>query len=1021
MIFGISHWYFTVKQPSDVESQEPRGNIKIDNNINSIVKAENNSTGKIKTHTIITSHVNSDFDSVASMLAAQKLYPDSVVIFPGSQEKSLRDFFISSMSYLFNMASPSAIDFSSVQTLVVVDTRQKHRVPAVAELLERIRISDDLTFTRDNIEGFIAPSANNKAVVQDVELHIYDHHPTQEDDLKGTIDVNCPTGATVTILSRLLRERDIAITPEEATVMALGIYEDTGSFTYSSTTEADFVEAGFLVSCGASVNTIAGLITREISTDQVTWLNALLNEITCHRINGFDIHISTISSPSYINDLASIVQKLVKIEDINVFFAIVLMENKITIVARSRIDEVDVGQILSAMGGGGHAYAASAKVVDKTLAQVELEILSIVKKRVRTRLVALELMSSPPIIIDSMMPCRQASRIMTRYNINALLVSEGDRNNLTGYISRQVIEKVLYHDLAHLPVKEYMSTEISAISPDAYISEIQSKIMDGKQRILPVIRRYQSIEISGNFICPTDDASVDNDSSQEKCIETTIGRIDEVIGVITRTDLFNFLLSYEKNSKVTNHDMAHGREDKNIRNARKRNIEPFLKERLEPKIIDLLKDIGMAGDLTGVELFVVGGFVRDLLLYRKSYDIDIVVEGDGIAFAKQLATMKHGRCNIHPEFGTAVVILPSGFKIDVASARLEYYKSPAALPTVEMSSIKLDLFRRDFTINTLAIKLNMDGFGTLIDFFGAQRDLKDKTIRIIHNLSFVEDPTRVFRAIRFANRFSFTIGKLTSSLIKNAIKLDFFKNLSGLRVFSEIKQILEEENPIPAIESIKEYQLDRVIHPEFTIDREIITVLLSVKKTLAWHDLLYLDIEYLRWSIYFMVMMRRTPIRVCEEICDKFQLPPRQRSIVLRDRLRADERLYLMEKSIAEKIITEGNLAENNVTDKSGNERSQPFSNSELYKLMSPFKTEHILYMMATAKKEESRKAISLFYTQLKEFSVSVRGKDLISMGIKPGPDYKNIIQSVLEAKLDGQVKSREDELEFVKNKINRL
>ncbi|MBF0204165.1 MAG: CBS domain-containing protein [Desulfamplus sp.] len=897
---------------------------------------------KIKINTIITSHVNSDFDSIASMLAAQKLYPDSIVVFPGSQEKSLRDFFISSMSYLFNMENPDAIDFSSVKTLVLVDTRQRNRVPDVAELIKCISKS------------------KHSSKSGGVELHIYDHHPKQEDDLEGTFEVNDKTGATVTILSRILRERKIPITPDEATVMALGIYEDTGSFNYSSTTESDFLEAGFLVSCGASVNTISSLITREISTDQVTWLNAMLNEITCHRINGFDIHISTISSTSYITDLASIVQKVVKIEDINVFFAIVLMENKITIVGRSRIDETDVGQILSAMGGGGHAYAASAKIMDKTLVQVEQELLGIIKNKVRTRQIVMEIMSSPPIIIDTMITCRKASLIMTRYNINALLISEGDRNNLTGYISRQVIEKALYHKLDHLPVKEYMSTELSIISPDADIHEVENKIMEGKEAILPVIRE------------------------------------NEVIGVIDRTDLVSFLLSYGKNNRF----MA-AQEEKSLRNARKRNIEPFLKERLDSKIIDLLKDIGRAGDQVGLDIFVVGGFVRDLLLYRNSDDIDIVVEGDGIAFARQLAEMKQGRCNIHPEFGTAVVILPCGFKIDVASARLEYYNYPAALPTVEKSSIKVDLFRRDFTINTLAIRLNMIEFGTLIDFFGAQRDLKDKTIRIIHNLSFVEDPTRVFRAIKFANRFGFVIGKLTLSLIKNAIKLDFFKNLSGLRVFSEIRQILEEDNPISAIEYIRDYQLDKIIHPEFCIDRETIAFLASVKKTLDWHDLMYLDVEYLRWSVYFMVLTKRSPIRVCEDICSKFQLSPRQTSIIIRDRLRADERLYLLEKSLVEKIPL--------------------FKNSALYNLLSTFKTEHILYMMATAKKEETRKAISFFYTQLKDLKVSIRGRDLIQIGIKPGPGYKNIIQAVLEAKLDGLVETREQEMEFVKNRNIRF
>ncbi|SLM28824.1 PolyA polymerase family protein (TRNA nucleotidyltransferase) (TRNA CCA-pyrophosphorylase) [Desulfamplus magnetovallimortis] len=934
---------------------------------------------KKRPETIITSHVNSDFDSVASMLAAQKLYTDSVVIFPGSQEKNIRDFFISSMSYLFNMAPPENIDFSSVTTLVLVDTRQKKRIPAVADLLNR----------------------------NDVEIHIYDHHPRQslslhqlaekkqieetkhkngsnfqkedvetnqnkllekkqekdnklqnnnnfqQEEIEGSFELCDSTGATVTILTKLLRKKNIAITPEEATVMALGIYEDTGSFTYTSTTEDDFREAAFLLSCGASISTISDLISKEIKSDQITWLNALLNEITCHRINGYDIHLSTISSPTYVQDLAAIVQKLMKIEELDVFFAVVLMENKISIVARSRIEEADVGQILSFLNGGGHPYAASATITDKTLAQVEQELLDSIEKTVHGREIVLELMSSPPIIIDSMMTCKKASRVMTRYNINSLLLSEDNRNNVTGFITRQIIEKAIYHKLDHLPVKEYMNTDFAVISTDARIPEIQNKIIEGKQRILPVMR--------------------DN----------------EVIGVITRTDLLNFLVSDDKKKQASAPGMARA-----VKHAKKRNILPFINERLSPDIIELLRDIGRAGDEMGLDLFVVGGFVRDLMLYRKSDDIDIVVEGDGIAFAKHLAVMKQGRCNTHREFCTAVVILPCGFKIDVASSRLEYYKAPAALPTVEMSSIKLDLFRRDFTINTLAIRLNQEGFGTLIDFFGGQRDIKDKSIRIIHNLSFVEDPTRVFRAIKFANRFNFTIGKLTSNLIKNAIRIDFFKNLSGLRVFSELKQILEEENPISAIELLNEYHLDKVIHPGLILDSSVISLMESVKKALAWHDLLYLDIQYARWAVYFMVMIRRCPVKVIDEICNKFRLPPRQKNMVLRDRIRADDRLYLLEKSL-------------------------PCKNSGLYHILSIFKTEQILYMIATAKKEEARKAISFYYTQLKDVTPLIRGKDLLTMGIKPGPAYRDIMQKVLDARLDGLVDTLEDELEYV-NMINQ-
>ena len=120
----------------------------------------------------------------------------------------------------------------------------------------------------------------------------------------------------------------------------------------------------------------------------------------------------------------------------------------------------------------------------------------------------------------------------------------------------------------------------------------------------------------------------------------------------------------------------------------------------------------------------------------------------------------------------------------------------------------------DFTINTLAVQLTPGNFGMLIDFFSAQKDIREKAIRILHNLSFVEDPTRAFRAIRFEQRFGFTIGRLTASLIKSAVKMDFFKRLSGRRTFNELRQILEEENPAPAIRRLHDYDLLSTIHPE---------------------------------------------------------------------------------------------------------------------------------------------------------------------------------------------------------------
>ena len=205
----------------------------------------------------------------------------------------------------------------------------------------------------------------------------------------------------------------------------------------------------------------------------------------------------------------------------------------------------------------------------------------------------------------------------------------------------------------------------------------------------------------------------------------------------------------------------------------------MLKERLPKKINDLFKEFGKVADTLGYDVYLVGGLVRDVLLKRENLDVDIVVEGDGIRFAHAFAENIEVRVRSHRKFGTAVLIFPNGFKVDVASARMEYYESPAAPPIVETSSLKMDLFRRDFTINTLAVKLNESDSGILVDHFGGQKDIKEKVIRVLHNLSFVEDPTRVLRAIRFEQRFGFKIGKtridLQCPVVIAAINGDFLQ------------------------------------------------------------------------------------------------------------------------------------------------------------------------------------------------------------------------------------------------------
>ena len=874
--------------------------------------------------TVITTHVSADFDALASMLAAQKLYPGALVIFPGSQEKNLKNFFINSMAYLFNMVDINEIDFAKIKRLVLVDTRQPNRIGRLNELLDR----------------------------PGVDIHIYDHHPATGNDIKGNVEVHGATGANVTILTEIIRERNIDLSADEATIMCLGIYEDTGSFTFASTTQRDFLAAAFLLSRGANLNVVSDLIARELSPEQVVLLNDMIQATNRYYINGVDIIVTSVTTEKYMPDFAFLVQKMMKMENLNAIFALARMENKIYLVGRSRTTEVDVGTILSAMGGGGHPYAAAASIKGKTLAQTETLLLEILYARIKARRLARDLMSSPAISIRPDVSCKQAETTITRYNVNALLVCEKakDDEKLIGYITRQVIEKALYHKLEEVPVREYMTNEVATVEADADLVEIQHKIIDHKQRILPVMEK---------------------------------GRI---AGVITRTDLLNILVRQSRQSPEMSPD---DREDQNP--ARTRNVMRFMKERLSKRLIKILREIGEVADSLGYGAFVVGGFVRDLFLYRSDEDVDIVIEGDGILFAREYARRVGARVHTHEKFGTAVIVFADGFKIDVASARMEYYKFPAALPVVQMSSIKLDLFRRDFTINTLAIRLNPDKFGTLIDFFTARKDIKEKIIRVLHNLSFVEDPTRVFRAIRFEQRFDFTIGKLTAGLIQNAVSMDFFRELSGRRVFSELRLILEEENPVAALMRLNDFNLLKVIHPSIKFDKDFLALLNAVKKVLSWHDLLFLDESYKRWVIYFLALIQDCDADQCREICTRFELTPDLHKLFCTERFEAQRCLLWLERNL-------------------------PVINSTLYQRLAVFRTELILYMMALTKRKAAKKAISHYFTELRRVDIRIKGRDLKKIGLAPGPVYREILQAVLNARLDGRLKSRKDEIDFARN-----
>lgn len=866
---------------------------------------------------VITTHINADFDALASMIAASKLYPEAALVFPGSQEKNLRNFFLHSTSYIFNFTKTKKIDFDQIKRLILVDTRQKSRIGKFAQLLDK----------------------------KEVEIHIYDHHPESDDDARGHIEVIRKIGSTTALLTSLIREKGISISPDEATVMCLGIHEDTGSFTFSSTKAEDYQAAAWLTEQGANHNIIADMLTRELTAEQVWLLNDLTQAATTRVIAGVEIVITKVVRDEYVGDFAVLVHKFMEMENLNVVFAMAQMEDRIYLVARSRIEEVNAAEIALALGGGGHPQAASATIKNKTLTQVERSLQALLRSRINPTKRAKDMMSSPVIHISPEDTLKKATALMTRYNINVLLVMD-EEDILRGYITRQIVEKAVFFGLEDVKVNDYMNIEFFKTHPNASLKEVQELIIRKKLRVLPVVENKK------------------------------------ILGVITRTDLLSILLGdplipeFLYDSKNASHFI------------RKKNMAAVLKERLPRKVIKLLKNFGHVADMLGYNVYLVGGLVRDVLLRRENLDVDIVIEGDGIKFAQEFAEHYDARVRSHPKFGTAVLIFSDGFKVDVATARMEYYESPGAPPIVETSSLKLDLYRRDFTINTLAIKLNKRSYGTLIDYFGAQEDIKEKVLRVLHNLSFVEDPTRVLRAIRFEQRFGFKIGRLTLALIKNAVKINCFKDLSGRRLFLELKLILKEQDPIKAIERMNEFDLLQLISPEIRLTKDLRRLLEEIRKVIVWYNLLYLEEPFEPWKVYWHGLSSSLDTKALGALAQRMgilgpkdlrMIPQRQDKEMLLDSL------YKFDAD-----------------------------NYRLYTLLLPYDTETLLYLMAKTGSEKIRRLISNYFTRLKGTRIQLRGRDLVHMGLEPGPVFKEIFDSLLEARLNNLIKTREDEVKFV-------
>jgi tRNA nucleotidyltransferase (CCA-adding enzyme) len=867
---------------------------------------------------VITTHLNADFDCLASMMAAKKLYPEAHIVLPGSAEGLVEEF-LKEQSPLLEFTRIKNIPLDQVKLLVVVDTHTPERI------------------------GVFAPLMDNP----NVEVHLYDHH--SESEIKVDQEVIKKRGASTTILHEILLAKSVPLTPEDCTLMVLGIYQKTHSLITVSTTPEDLIAAADLIKRGADLNRVASFMRHRLNSEQLDVFNELLSSLESHTVNGVEVTLVTASSDYFVRDLAYVIQNIVDMENLASVFALVRLDRRIYLIARSSIAEVNVGEMAQFFGGGGHASAASATIKELTLAQVREKLLGELERLVQPLIRIKDVMHAPFISADVNDTIESIEKKLTLYNLNTLPVLSDEKP--VGLITRQIVEKAIHHAMAKDHAEDLMISCFAVTSPDAYFKSVIPLVIEEKQKLIPVVDPEKNL-----------------------------------IGVVSRGDLLRVLHDgLEQDERPLSFQG---------RSGTKKCLKSLIKERMDKDVFNYLERISQIGDRLNVLLYVVGGFVRDLLLNIPNQDIDIVVEGEGIPFAACLAEEFGGRVTSHEKFGTSVVIFSDGYRVDIASARMEYYKYPGALPTVKKSSVKSDLFRRDFTVNTMAVKLTGANAYCLIDFFNGERDLRSREIHVLHSLSFIEDPCRLFRAIRFEQRFNFSMGKQAEAFMRSTIKKRLVDALSGARLFNEIKILLNEKGPMRCIRRMQELDLFQFVSPEMLQAPKDIEVLERLESVFSWADRVITADKPDVWYVYFLGLFYSLKEDAFLKAVDRLNLPTRMKNSLQADRIHCCESLELLISN-------------------------KEWGPKEIYQGFANLSVAAVVYLIALSSSDQLNQYANIYFTQYQgKVEPSLTGNDLMEMGLEPGPAFQSVLNALREARVMGSVSSREEEVALVEEQF---
>ncbi|MCL6478937.1 MAG: CBS domain-containing protein [Peptococcaceae bacterium] len=870
---------------------------------------------------VITAHTNTDLDALASMVAAQKLYPEAVLVFPGKLSRNVEEF-MSLHKDIFEIKDIKSIPLDRVQRLILVDTKNPRRIGKLAEILQ------------------------NRAL----EIHIYDHHPWAEGDVRGSVEVVESVGATVTLLVENIRRRSLTISPLEATIFALGIYGDTGSLLFTSTTPRDVQAVAYLLERGANLSVVAEFLGRPMTDEQKALLRQLLMSAERHVINGCKVLIARATCPEFVVGLAMLTHTISEIERLDVIFTVVHMEDRVHIVGRSNVSEVNVAEILAPFMGGGHPGAASATVKKGDINEIAEKIVRIMQEKVRPPLAAADIMSAPVKTVFPETTIAEANQVMMRYGHTGLPVVQG--LEVVGVISRRDVEKAHRHGLGHAPVKGFMTTNVITVGPNMPVSELR-----------------------------------------ELMIENDIGRVpvvdgDRLVGIVSRTDVLRTLHGEVEGRYYAVHG---GQSKQTIYN----NMAEVMRRELSPSVLGILRQAGDIGDAMNFKVYAAGGVVRDLLVGYENIDVDIVVEGDGIALAGMMSEKMGARLRAHHKFGTAELIFPDGFKVDVASARTEYYEYPAALPQVESSSLRQDLYRRDFTINAMAVSLNRESFGNLIDYFGGREDLHYGLVRVLYNLSFIEDPTRILRAVRFEQRYKINIEPQTLKLLEDAVKQQVLLKVSNDRLWDELYHIMIEPEAGKMLSRLNALQVWPQVLPDVSY-WEVQPVLNGINKSINLLNEWGFNSLTERWLPMIIAVLHWSDRETAGKICSKYSLSRKQTEKVMTT-------LEGWREALADLWKT---------PEKAGI--------SDLAQKLLELPREAYPLLITLLDEEWMKQRFRNILTAIKENKPVLNGKYIKSLGYKPGPIYKLALTELWRARLDGLVRSEEEEKEFLSGYLKK-